>query len=316
MRHSDRVLASVESRQSAAKSRIAASWRRSFERYGLSPASRPELYVSTAADMTMRREKSARLLEVAAPRLDRLFGLVGASGCTVVLTDAEGVILDQRSSEADATDFADWGLRKGAHWNEAQEGTNGIGTCLVEKRPITVHRDQHYFSKNIAMTCIGTPIYGSRGELIGVLDVSSARLDQSDAMNTLISATVGDTAQQIETENFRACFASERVVLAGQSTTDQSALVAINSDDCIIGATRAARRLFEWDLEQDLKPVAATDIFNEGQDYRGFDRGEKAALVKAITRAEGNLSTAAKSLGIGRATLYRRMNRLGIKREN
>ncbi|WP_340426311.1 helix-turn-helix domain-containing protein [Yoonia sp. GPGPB17] len=36
--------------------------------------------------------------------------------------------------------------------------------------------------------------------------------------------------------------------------------------------------------------------------------------MKAIIRADGNMSVAAKALGVGRATLYRRMNRLGIKR--
>lgn len=179
-----------------------------------------------------------------------------------------------------------------------------------------IDKDQHYFAKNIAMTCIGVPIYGANGQLIGVLDVSSARLDQNDAVNTLIAATVKDAARNIETQNFRAHFAAERVVLAGCDQTDQSALVAINSDDCVVGATRAARKLFDWGFEHDLKPVAATDIFKDDREFSGFGRGEKAAIMKAITRAQGNMSAAAKDLGVGRATLYRRMNRLGIRREN
>ena len=36
------------------------------------------------------------------------------------------------------------------------------------------------------------------------------------------------------------------------------------------------------------------------------------AVVRALARADGNVSEAARALGVGRATLYRRMKRLGI----
>lgn len=35
-------------------------------------------------------------------------------------------------------------------------------------------------------------------------------------------------------------------------------------------------------------------------------------MIRALARAEGNVSAAARALGVGRATLYRRMARLGI----
>jgi transcriptional regulator of acetoin/glycerol metabolism len=255
------------------------------------------------------------LRSVATAQLDQLYNLVGASGCTVVLTDTDGVILDQRCSDADAPYFASWGLRTGANWSERREGTNGIGTCLVEERHVIVHRDQHFMSKNTAMSCIDSPIYGADGGLIGALDVSSARADQTEAFNKLISATVAQTARQIEAENFRTTFADKRVVMAGDTQLNQNALLAVNGDDVIVGATRSARKLFGWDLSGDIAPVAATDLFVGEGTHQGLERGEKAALVKAITRAGGNMSEAAKALGIGRATLYRRMKRLGVGRD-
>ena len=45
---------------------------------------------------------------------------------------------------------------------------------------------------------------------------------------------------------------------------------------------------------------------------RGLERAERAALKRALARADGNVSAAARALGIGRATLYRRMKRLGL----
>ncbi|HMS95554.1 MAG TPA: helix-turn-helix domain-containing protein, partial [Tabrizicola sp.] len=46
--------------------------------------------------------------------------------------------------------------------------------------------------------------------------------------------------------------------------------------------------------------------------HSGLEGAERAAVIRALTRAEGNVSEAARALGLGRATLYRRMKRLGI----
>ena len=58
-------------------------------------------------------------MHVAAPKLDQLFGLIGHSGCGVLLTDAKGVVIDQRCASADQDVFGAWGLCIGADWSEA-----------------------------------------------------------------------------------------------------------------------------------------------------------------------------------------------------
>ncbi|MEM9852779.1 MAG: sigma-54-dependent Fis family transcriptional regulator, partial [Pseudomonadota bacterium] len=130
MRHEDRVFAALGSRRMAARDRIAASWQRSAARYGLDPGADAPQHVASARELHTRREASERLLRIAGSKLDQLFGLVGSSGCAVVLTDGDGVILDTRQRDADAAAFSTWGLLPGADWSEAREGTNGIGTCL------------------------------------------------------------------------------------------------------------------------------------------------------------------------------------------
>ena len=56
-----------------------------------------------------RRDAQGAFLELAAPQMDSLFGLIGRSGCGVLLTDAEGVVLELRCAEGDAQVFRDWG---------------------------------------------------------------------------------------------------------------------------------------------------------------------------------------------------------------
>jgi len=314
MNHSDRVIETVNSPHSAVYDSISASWNRSYKKHGLDPSRQPEQFVVTETELISRTEAAERLLQVTSPKMDHLFQLVGSSGCGVFLTDQDGVVIDQRCRDADLNTFTEWGLLQGANWSEEYEGTNGVGTCLVEDRKVIIHRDQHFFPKNIGMSCIDAPIYGANGETIGVIDVSSARLDQTDNLNALISKVTAETALQIEVAHFMDVFSGYRIVLVGGSGAEQNMLLAINSDDVVVGATRAARKYLQWNLQGPLQPVAATDLFSRDDSLKGFDKGEKTAIIKALTRTNGNVSETAKALGIGRATLYRRMKRLGLER--
>lgn len=263
-------------------------------------------------DLQYRRAKLDQFLQVTSPRLDELFGLVGNAGCGVLLTDADGVILDMRCTDGDAKVFQDWGLRHGADWSEASEGTNGIGTCLTEQRHITIHRDEHFFARNAGMSCMDAPIFGANGQIIAALDVSSARADQTESYNRLIGATVAQIARHIEGDYFRTTYAGRRIVCANRGDTD-TALLAIDADDIVVGATRAARQAFGLQTEGAFAPCPASDLFGrEDDEATGFARAERTAVVRALTRSNGNVSQAARALGVGRATLYRRMKRLGI----
>lgn len=308
--HAD--LVAEQSQSKSATSALTASWRRSMLKHGLDPGDRRRPERLSQPELTARREAMERFLHVAAPQLDQLYNLVCLSGCNVLLTDAEGVVLDQRMSEADAAQFRDWGLWQGADWSEAVQGTNGIGTCLVEGRQVTIHRDEHFHTRNIGMSCMDAPIWGPDGRLLAALDVSSARADQTERYNRLISAQIMQTARAIETVFFRASFPDARIVVASDEGGDAAMLLAVDKDDLAVGATRAARRALGLEREGAIRPRPAADLLGREDEMSGFDKAERAAVARALARAGGNVSAAARALGIGRATMYRRMARLGL----
>ncbi len=309
--HAERVFEAIEASGSA-RSRLAQSWRRSVEHHGLDPMEHRAPDRIDASNLARSREEQAQFLALAAPRIDQLFKLVGLSGCSVLLTDAEGLVLETRMRDADAKVFEGWGLAVGTNWSESREGTNGIGTCLAETRRVIIHRDDHFYTRNTAMSCIDAPIWGEEGQLVGALDVSSARVDQTEGFNQLIAAQVAQTARAIEEALFRSAYADARMIHADNGDADCAVLLAVDTDDLVIGATRKARRAFGLAPTGKLTPRPAADLLGRDDGPTGFEKAERAAILRALARAEGNVSAAARALGIGRATLYRRMKRLGL----
>lgn len=310
--HVARVMGTLTSGSEAARSRLAASWQRSWLKHGLDPASAAAPRAPDTDRLRDRREALDQVLAVAAPRLDDLYTMIGHCGCGILLTDDQGLVLDARAGAADAEVFASWGLAPGVDWSEAAHGTNGIGTCIAERRALTIHRDQHYLADNIGMSCIDAPVFGPDGGLIAALDVSSARADQTEGFNRLIEAMVARVAQAIESDLFRHAYPKARIILAEGADLGSAALLAVDQDDVVIGATRDARRRHGLEPAGTIRPRPVVDLLGREGGPAGLEGAERAAVIRALTRAGGNVSEAARALGLGRATLYRRMKRLGI----
>ena len=185
--------------------------------------------------------------------------------------------------------FEDWGLWTGAVWSEKFEGTNGIGTCLVEQRAVTIDRDQHFFARNTLLACTTAPIYDERGELAAALDVSSCRADLTEGFVKLIAAAVSDAARAIEAENFRLAFPRARILLAPAGERAGPALLAVDRDDLVVGATRAARLALGIDAQTLARPRPAADVMGARSCRRRRHRrrrtGRAAARAGALREA-------------------------------
>ena len=312
-KHGELIRETVQSRSGAGKSAVAASWSRSLLVHGLDPGSLR--HTELADDVSCRRalERLGPLATIAEPAMDRLFAAVGDSGCCVVLTDAAGIIVERRGKTGDDEWFKEWGLWTGMDWSEATEGTNGIGTCLVEQRPVTIDRAQHFFDRNTAMSCMGAPLFDHEGELVGVLDISSCRTDLTDGFLLLLRNSVADAAHRIEAENFARAFAGFRVILGSGKAGAGPELFAVDKDDLLIGATRRARKTYGLSCESFKKLRPIRDVLEGTQSAPDLDAAERAELRRALAHANGNAMQAAHDLGISRASLYRRMARLSLR---
>jgi len=177
---------------------IARSWLRCLEDYHLDPALTVAPTVLEHGRVLESRERLQQVLHIAGNEMTSLHQQLSGAGHAVLLTDARGVILNCVTAPAERKIFERAGLWLGADWSEACEGTNGIGTCLVERQSLTIHQDEHFRGRHTGLTCSASPVFDPHGELLAVLDVSSARHEVSRQSQFHTMALVNLSAKMIE----------------------------------------------------------------------------------------------------------------------
>jgi AraC-like DNA-binding protein/PAS domain-containing protein len=227
---------------------VSDSWRRCLLDYHVDPKSRTAPNVITQTELTVSKEPVADVIAQAREEIDRLYAIVRQQGYVVLLCNKDGVAVHHRGDENRADDFKRWGIWLGGIWSEQIEGTNGIGTCITEQRPVLVHCGQHYRSRHGQLTCAGAPIFDAMGNLAGVLDVSAVTSEGPDRPQQLALAATIASARAVEERLFREYFRYAWIVAA--MPTDETVpglLLAVDEDQRILGADRTARVAFSLD---------------------------------------------------------------------
>ena len=235
----------ANARLNSAVEEVSDSWRRCLVDFHVDPRSRSAPNVVTPSELRVSKEPTADVIAQAREEIDRLYAIVRQQGYVVLLCNKDGVAIHHRGDENRANDFKNWGIWLGGVWAEQIEGTNGIGTCITEQRPVLVHCGQHYRSRHSKLTCAGAPIFDAVGKLAGVLDVSAVSSEGPDRPQQLALAATVASARAVEERLFREHFRYAWIIAA--MPTDETVpglLLAADEDQRIVGADRTARAAF------------------------------------------------------------------------
>ena len=150
---------------------ILQSWRR-CRSLGLAADRRPPIEPVDALRLRDMRERHEQLWRLARAEVEMLASDAASTGSIVILTDADGWILDAEGSDGFLDKAGRVALMPGACWNESQVGTNAIGTAIAEGRAVEVRGGEHYAAAHRILNCSASPIFDPYGQLVGVMDIS------------------------------------------------------------------------------------------------------------------------------------------------
>lgn len=228
---------------------IAKSWQRSLLNYGLDPHSPQDVEVITNHEIKQHLERHESYLNIARNGLTGLSKRISAAGFSVLLTDESGLTLDAKLPLQMKDIWQDAGILIGSKWGEKNAGTNGIGTCLIEKESMIIHQHEHFFDNHKQLSCSVTPIFDPLGNLKGCLNASCLGSRGSKESQFLTLQMVMMYGRMIENSYFRQIYRSQVTMHIKEtknfSDLAQEQLIAVNERGVIIGANRAAFAEYE-----------------------------------------------------------------------
>lgn len=182
----------------------------------------------TSYEFAEKAEETERFKRLCRPEVEALHADAEATDSIVILTNAEGLILDTIGSLDFAQRAARVALRPGVPWSEQIVGTNAIGTSLAEGCAVEVRGAEHYLECNRILSCSAAPIVGPGGNILGVLDLSGpAEVHHAHALGLVKLA-----AEQIEHRLFEQGF-------------EHAELVRLHTDPSMLGTPREGILVFE-----------------------------------------------------------------------
>ena len=245
VRHASRIIRAVRGEQrTSVAPHVAKSWNRCLTEYGMEPNGARATAVLEATQLRERQQKLGELLGVARAEMESLYDQIAGSGYAVILADADATILSTITDPTLKREFRHAGLWHGALWDEPHEGTNGLGTCVAERRAVTIHRDEHFMGYNLNMSCSGAPIIDENGGLLGVLDASSVNCNDTRVIQRHTMALVNMSASLIARYHFLREFPNAWI-LRFHSRPEfvgllHEALVAVSGEGTILAVNESA----------------------------------------------------------------------------
>jgi sigma-54 dependent transcriptional regulator, acetoin dehydrogenase operon transcriptional activator AcoR len=207
---------------------VVSSWKRSASS-GVDPHGASAPLAATGDDVQHLRWRHRELLRASTGLITTIKDLLVGSRSILLLTSADGVVLDVAGHPQTLGRGGDINLAQGGDWRESTVGTNGIGTALATRKPAQIHAAEHFCEGIKGWTCAAAPINepGSNA-ILGVIDISGPP-DSFQHNNLTLAVAAARQIEAVLTQNWTLERARLlEACLHKLSATDAAGLIAID----------------------------------------------------------------------------------------
>ena len=184
----ERFLSTGECNPALLRDLIFSSWKRCASEATSSP--RRHMPMVDTNRLAASQKLNAEVVSAATEVLSSMKDVLHATRSVILLTDADGVILESFGAQRYIDYAAERNLHAGGNCHEIAGGTNAIGTALAVGHAVQVHASEHFFEYVKGWTCsaalIRDPV--DRG-ILGVLDISGSK-DTFNAHNLALAVSL------------------------------------------------------------------------------------------------------------------------------
>lgn len=320
----------------------------------------------TRSRVSQALARNRLLLQAAKQDLHQLDSALAGTSCKALLTGPDGILIQATPTASGAGRLMPAVTRLGVNLNETHMGTTAPSVVVRTGEACVVRGAEHFFTGISLMQCAAAPILNARGDLAGVLDLSSDgapfRFDAA-AMVHLYATSIENRLFEAQSAGllllrFQSSPALLHTPLEGLAAVDgQGRLAWLNQTGArLLGTGRVPER--ETDVEQlfgvGLEHLLAMSHRHEPQPKQlpngltlwiqaqtgsqqcpppdtqaaawepaettqslaetsaapvasTLDNANRALIENTLAEFQGNVSRAARQLGVSRGLLYRRL---------
>jgi len=261
-KHRDRIYAAIDGDVGSTPENgtIVNSWVRCLNQYGLDPDDAPQPLLVDAETLKEIRNKSTDFIKFSITEMEYLYKQIKDSGLSIQLTNDSGVILDCMGDENYNKLAKKRDLSAGVVWAEEYQGTNAIGTCLVEQYPVTVNREEHFLSRNLSLTCSAVPIQSINNRTIGVICISGESCKVQRHTMALVDMSVKSIENRIFLHSYTNKFVMRFHRIPEFINTHNEGLIAFNSDGTILDVNRCALHMIGYSAFDELSNYKIDEV--------------------------------------------------------
>jgi transcriptional regulator of acetoin/glycerol metabolism len=215
----------------------------------LDPHSRNSPPILTGKKLNNLLRRNRQLIEISKTVMRMIEISVRGTGFIVTLSDKAGYVLDV-SGDAEIREMAEDNYYvPGCLRSIEHAGTNAIGLCLKEKKPIQLTGAEHYKVHHHPWTCSSAPIKDSRDQVVGTITLSGRSIGQHQHTLALVTAAADTIKTQLRERNLIVEKQRLNSMLTTIYNSISDGIVAVDSKQRITHMNRIAADMLK--LEQD-----------------------------------------------------------------